>query len=628
MRADRPSQCPKGSQGVDMAHVAHEEDAQNSPLRKIDLLAARFERQWRPANPPRIADYLDEADPELRLGLLVELVCMDMEHRGRHNLPATLDDYFHEFPELESLSATDRADLISHFPEHCHDPARTKTCVSPTNGTAPEVPLMIGRFPIAGRLGSGGQADVFLSFHPDLSVPVVVKWHRTQGTCDTTNREHLIREGRILAGLEAHPNLLRVYELGFHEGRPFLVLEHVQGQTLDHYTDGERLTPRRAAELVAALAEAAHSAHRQGIVHQDINPRNVLIDGRGQPRLIDFGLAWLRSPWIDSLAEVCPEGGTPRYLAPEKADPKVGPVGPRTDVFGLGAVLYFLLSGRSLYDGATVPEIVRQAAQATYDAAVLEQAGVPKRLAAVCRKALSRDPEARFETAADLAAALRAAARQPPWPRVAVLAVLFLAAGAAGWLLGQPRSPGPGTSPPGSGRAMDIRVWRPKTHYTPLSEALPVHTGDQLQVRFRVPPGLHVGLSAINGHGRLTLLQRYPPQKTETELVYPGPDQTSDLMPPEGTETLLVCGRARVAVSEAELQAMWDGAAPWPALEPPDRLLRLQRDHVREEGERSRDYGATHDRPGSDAVTRRLDGLRERLRPKYAFFEGLAFAHE
>ena len=610
-----------------MCHVAHEEDAQISPLRKIDLVAVQFEQEWRSGNRPRIGDYLDHVAADLRLGLLVELVYMDLEHRGRNRLPVALDDYFREFPELECLSATDRADLISHFQQHCNDPDRTRTYVSPTNESAPEVPLLIGRFPIAGRLASGGQADVFLSFHPEFSVPVVLKWQRTQDPSDTTHQEDLTREGRILAGLEAHPNLVHVYELGFHDGRPFLVLEQVQGHTLDRHTDGERFTPSHAAELVAALAEAAHSAHMQGIVHQDIKPRNVLIDGRGQPRLVDFGLAWFRSPGVEPDAEGR-RGGTLRYLSPEQADPQVGPICPRTDIFGLGAVLYFLLSGRSLYDGPTYPEFVRQAAQANYDAAVLGRDGIPKRLALACRKALARDPQARFATAAEFATALRTAVRPPRWRRAAVLAVLFLAAGAAGWLLGQPFRPGPGSVAKAGRPALEVQVWRPDTHYSRLSEVVPVHTGDELQVRIRVPPGLEIGLCSINGTGRLTLLERYPPQKTETELVYPGPGQTSDLTPPAGTEVLLVCGRTGVAVSESEMQAMWDGAAPWPTLEPASQLLRLQRDQVREEGERSRDFGATHDRPGSDAVSRRLDGFRERLGPKYAFFEGLAFAHQ
>ena len=102
---------------------------------------------------------------------------------------------------------------------------------------------------------------------------------------------------------------------------------------------------------------------------------------------------------------------------------------------------------------------------------------------------------------------------------------------------------------------LEVRVWRRETGYVPLNQALPVRTGDQLQVRFRVPAKLHVGLWSINGQGHLSLRQQYPPQDTGTELVYPGADQTKDLTEPVGTEILLVCGRAESAVTEAELQA-------------------------------------------------------------------------
>jgi hypothetical protein len=610
-----------------MSHIVHEDDARSSPLRKIDQVAVRFEQEWRHGNRPRIADFLGDVAPELRPGLLVELVYMDIEHRGRNGLPVLIDDYFQEFPELERLTPADLADLVSHFERHCPDPERTKTQVSLETGRAPQAPVMIGRFPIAGQLASSGQADVFLSFHPELKVPVVVKWQRTQGPSDAAEQEHLLREGRILAGLEAHPNLLRVYELGFHDGRPFLVLEQIQGSTLDQYAQAERLSPRRSAEIVAALAEAAHTAHRQGIVHQDMKPSNVLIDGRGQPRLIDFGLAKLRTAWSDPDADAGPTGGTLAFLSPEQADPTIGPISPRTDVFGLGAVLYFLLTGRPLYQRDNLLAMRARAAQAAYDAPVLEQKAAPKRLATVCRKALARDPAARFETAADFAAALRAAVRPPAWPRVAALAALFLIAVGGGWLLGQPRKADPAASSPGTARALNVRVWRAQTQSTPLSGALPLHTGDQLQARFRVPAGLHVALCSINGRGQLTLLKQYPPQKAETELVYPGPDEYSELTPPAGTETLLVCGRAGAAVSEAELHAMWDGGAPWPAFDRPEQLLRLQVDHVREEGEQFRDFGTTHHHPGSDAVAGRLESLRERLKQDFTFFEGLAFAH-
>jgi hypothetical protein len=464
-----------------------------------------------------------------------------------------------------------------------------------------------------------------------LLVPVVVKWLRGQDSPGEERRERLVREGQVLANLASHPNLVRVYDLGVHEGRPFLVLEHVPGHTLAQQGLGERPMPRRAAELVAALAEAVHAAHEQGVIHQDITPGNVIVDGRGQPRLIDFGLAWFRPPWALPVGVERPDAGTPRFLSPEQADPQIGPVDRRTDVFGLGAVLYSLLAERPLYDGTTQAEVLRQAAEGSYDATALDRPGVPKRLAAVCRQALARNPPDRFRTAAELAGALRASVRRTRWRRAAGLAALFVAlfltAGVVGWRLGRPARPGSRVAVLSGPPALSVRVWRPETRYEPLNEALPVRTGDELQVRFRVPAGLHVGLFSVNGGGRLVLLQQYPPRETPAEWVYPAAEQTIDLKPPAGTELLLVCGHPDGPVSEAEVRDAWGDGGPWPALAP-RRLLRLQASTVKDEGEMPRDFGARQDRPESDAVVRRLDGLRERLAPKYCFFEGLAFHHE
>ena len=571
--------------------------------------------------------FLEGVPLDLRLRLLAELVCIDLEHRLQNKLPVALDDYFREFPELERLPPADRADLESHARQRSEELSVTVDYGSPAAKRVRDVPAAIGRFPIAGRLGSGGQADALLSFHPDLQIPVVVKWHHAQEPSDTTRRERLVQEGRILAGLKAHPNLVRVYDIGFHEERAFLVLDHIQGQTLDKYLADERPDPREAAEFVAALAEAVHAAHEQGVIHQDINPRNVLIDGRGQPRLIDFGLAWFQSSWADTVREEQPIGGTPEYLSPEQADPAVGPITRRTDVFGLGGVLYFLLTGKPLYQAMTCSEAILQAARGAYDPRLLPQRGVPRQLAAVCRKALARDPQDRFATAAELATALRRATRRPPWRRVAVLTGLLLAALVAGWLIGQPSRHGTDSVAKPNRPTLEVRVWRPKTRYTSLREALPVKTGDELQVRFRVPAGVHVALCSINGNGRLSLLQQYPPQNAATELIYPGPDQTRGLEPPAGTELLLVCGRIEGPLKEHELKAAWESGASWPALKPPQRLLRLQPAQVREEGERPRDFGATHNREESDAVARRLDAFRDRLLQTCTYFEGLAFVH-
>ena len=164
------------------------------------------------------------------------------------------------------------------------------------------------------------------------------------------DRASLVAEGRLLTDLE-HINLVKIYDLDFHNDQPFLVMEYVHGRNLEDYARDEPVTPRRAAELVAKLADALAMVHRRGIIHRDIKPRNILIDESGEPRLIDFGLARLRHAWSD-----CPDstwGGTLAYMAPEQARLEHDRIGPRSDVFGLGAVLYFLLTGQPPFVGET-----------------------------------------------------------------------------------------------------------------------------------------------------------------------------------------------------------------------------------------------------------------------------------
>ena len=146
---------------------------------------------------------------------------------------------------------------------------------------------------------AGARREVFRVMHPELARELVVKLGRrpiaarreagTRGEAGPT-RVALLREGRLLARCD-HPNLVRVVDLGVHEGRPYVVMEYVPGLTLQQFAQRRRPGPRQAARLIAELAGAVAYLHAQGIVHQDIKPRNVLIDERGRPRLIDFGLA-------------------------------------------------------------------------------------------------------------------------------------------------------------------------------------------------------------------------------------------------------------------------------------------------------------------------------------------------
>ena len=209
---------------------------------------------------------------------------------------------------------------------------------------------------------------------------------------------------------------------------------------------------------------------------------------------------------------------------------------------------------------------------------------------------------------------------------VLILAVMFAVAVVAGWMLEHAGRPEAGDAQ--SRVPWKCGVWRPDTDYQPLAAALPLRTGDELQVRIRVPAGHHVGLFSINGQGRVVLLQQYPPQSDAAELIWPAANQTRELRPPTGTEVLLACGRRDGPVSEAEVQAAWDGPEPWPQLAPAARLIRISPDKVQDKGEQPRNFGAVHDRPDPETATRRLDRLRSRLTPTCDFLEGLAFVHQ
>ena len=164
-----------------------------------------------------------------------------------------------------------------------------------------EPPTRIGKYLTVERLGEGGQAQVFRVLHPELAKDFVLKLSRRPIKAKIESQagsDRLRREGRVLAGCD-HPNLVRVVDLDVHEGRLFVVMEHVPGLTLDRFVHQYRPGPRQAARLVAELARAVAYLHHRGIVHQDIKPQNVLVDDRGRPRLIDFGLARLQHPWSE-----------------------------------------------------------------------------------------------------------------------------------------------------------------------------------------------------------------------------------------------------------------------------------------------------------------------------------------
>ena len=224
-------------------------------------------------------------------------------------------------------------------------------------------PATIGRYVVLSDLGAGGQADVYRVIDPELGRNLVLKWSRQRRFEADGSRDALVAEGRLLAELD-HPGLLRIFDVGIHDGRPYLVLEYVSGRNLQQHFAERSATPREAARLLADLADVVAYAHRHGVVHGDIKPQNVLIDPVGCARLIDFGLARLEDAW---RAEAAASGGTPDFLAPELANASQTRPSEATDVFELGATLYWLLTGRPPFAAPTPSESLERARRGDID---------------------------------------------------------------------------------------------------------------------------------------------------------------------------------------------------------------------------------------------------------------------
>jgi serine/threonine-protein kinase len=234
------------------------------------------------------------------------------------------------------------------------------------------------------------------------------------------DRQRFRSEAEAAARLD-HPGIVPVYEVGEHDGRPYFNMKYVAGRTLAQVLAEGPMPPREAARILAGVARAIHFAHRQGLLHRDLKPSNILIDDEGNPHVTDFGLA-KRTTGAASLTRTGAVLGTPAYMAPEQARGDLQAVDERSDVFALGAILYFLLTGRAPIDRAMLESF-----RAGEDVRIRPPRGVrpsiPRAVEAICVKALATHPSHRYASVAELRADITntlnedavSAYRERPW---------------------------------------------------------------------------------------------------------------------------------------------------------------------------------------------------------------------
>lgn len=272
------------------------------------------------------------------------------------------------------------------------------------------MPLIAGRYETLERIGGGGMADVHRAEDRTLGRDVAVKVMRPAFANDPEFTERFHREAEALGAIE-HPNIVRVLDYGTTGEGPFIVMELLSGGTLrDLIRARGRIDQYEAARIAAAIADGLEAAHIRGVLHRDLKPDNVLLDGEGRPKIADFGIARLAAATaITRTGEVL---GTPQYLAPEQMTGDV--VDERADVYALGVILYEMLTGTQPTGGTTPSEIVSRRLRVDPRPPSRLVALAPAINALVLR-ALARDPRNRIRRAADLRAALLAI--KPPVPR-------------------------------------------------------------------------------------------------------------------------------------------------------------------------------------------------------------------
>ncbi len=260
----------------------------------------------------------------------------------------------------------------------------------------------IGPYRVEGELGRGGMGAVLRVRHVETGAPYALKLIRSRGEAfAATALTRFRREAEALARVEGHPGIVRIHAFRFEGATPYCVMELVEGRSLAAVLAQGALDPREGAMLVASIAEAVAWAHGHGVVHRDLKPANVLIDASGRARVTDFGLAY--DVQADTFTRTGEMLGTPSYMAPEQVHRRPGNIDVRTDVYGLGAILYEALTGRVPFEGQAGLSLIR--------AVVLERPrslreidpAIPAELEIICLRALEKRPDDRFASASALA---------------------------------------------------------------------------------------------------------------------------------------------------------------------------------------------------------------------------------
>lgn len=411
---------------------------------------------------------------------------------------------------------------------------------------------VIAHYRVLERLGVGGMGVVYRAEDTRLGRRVALKFLPEGCAADRAALERFGREARTASALN-HPAICSLFDLGEHAGQPFLVLELLEGRTLKHLLQEGPLPTEQLLELAGQIADALDAAHAKGVIHRDVKPANLFVTDRGQAKVLDFGLAKLAparpaaqpaasadgvvetGPYAEAPEELTSPGtvlGTVAYMSPEQA--RGEELDSRTDLFSLGVVLYEMATGRRPFAGKTSALVFDAILHAVPPPASRLNPAVPAELDRIIAKALEKDREVRYQTAAELRADLKRLKRDLDSGRVdraetvtaarpfrptrgwvwAAVAVVGIAAGGLAWFRPFGPADAPKGDPPGQPEPPPVALLRPE-HFTaePGDEYQPAFSPDGNRIAFswnKAGGSFHIFVKAVDGGGEPVQLTEGP----------------------------------------------------------------------------------------------------------------------
>jgi serine/threonine-protein kinase len=276
----------------------------------------------------------------------------------------------------------------------------------------------VGDYEVLGKLGQGGMGVVYRARHRKLGRIVALKVIGQGAPTSEDTRKRFEREAATAAALD-HPHIVPVYESGEEGGRLFIAMKLIEGESLETLRPPAKGRAAWAATLIEKVARAVQHAHERGVIHRDLKPANVLVSTQGEPHVADFGLARTLAE-DERLTRSGIIVGTLAYMAPEQARGQDAGCDARSDVYGIGAILYQILVGLPPFRGASTAELLREVIEEDPISPAIESPGLPRDLVTICLRCLEKSPERRYPTAGDLADDLRRFLEGRPYRRAPV----------------------------------------------------------------------------------------------------------------------------------------------------------------------------------------------------------------